>query len=190
MIVSLTEVRRYINEDVAATSTDALYTQFINEAENYINNYVRFNVASGTRTIEFSNNDTMDALRYLINDKNVTAITSFSTKSSPLDSYVVIDSSEYALLNENHLTYFYSNSSFNLLNKLVYTAGYTTIPDVIKSVCIEMVAMKIKESGFGKSALGLSQSAENHNNFAITTQYKDLFSKWHNLLNQYKLHLI
>ena len=190
MIVSLVEVKRYNNIDTSNVDNDTLFTQFINEAENYINNYVRFTVASGTRTVEFSNNDTMDALNYLINDRNITAITSISTKSLPTESYTVIDSSQYALLNNSHLTMFYCNSSFGLINKLVYVAGYSTIPDVIKQVCIEMVTMKIKESGLGKSILGLAQLSENHNGVAITTQYKDLFTKWHNLLDQYKLHLI
>jgi len=188
MIVSLVEVKRYMNFDTAVTTNDTLLTQFINEAESYINKYLRFDVASGSRTINFG----YQSGTYLfINDMNVTAITSLKYKSLPTESYTTVSSSKYAIQKIKGLYYLYCENGFGYdINELIYTGGYSTIPDVIKSVCIEMVAMKIKESGFGKSQLGLSVQTENHNNVAITNQIQSLYSKWHNMLNQYKLPLI
>ena len=188
MIVSLVECKRYMNFDTAVTTNDTLLTQFINEAENYINRYVRFNVASASRTIEFG----YQSGNYLfLNDMNVTAITSLKYKSLPTESYTTVSSSKYAIQKIKGLYYLYCENGFGYdINELVYTAGFSTIPDVIKSVAIEMVVMKYKESGVGKSQLGLSVQTENHNNYSVTNQIQSLYSKWHNMLNEYKLPLI
>lgn len=191
MIVSLTELKRYLNVANAVTTNDTLYHSFIDEANVFINNYLRYNVESGSRTIEFMISDTLDSgSSYIINDKNITAITTLKGKSNVLDSWVTVSSDNYTYFTNNHLTYLHNNAGFSKINQLVYTAGYTTIPDTIKAVCIEYCFMKIRESGIGKNILGISQIAENHNGISQTTQFKDLTAKWYGMLQPYRVHYI
>lgn len=191
MIVSLGELKRYLNVASGVTTNDTLYDSFIHEATVFINNYLRYNVESGSRTIEFMISDTLDSgSSYIINDKNVTAITTLKGKSNVLDSWVTVSSDNYTYYTTNHLTYLHNNAGFSKINQLVYTAGYTTIPDAIKAVCIEYCFMKIRESGIGKNILGISQVAENHNGISQTTQFKDLTAKWYGMLQPYRVHYI
>ncbi len=186
MIISLTELKNYLN--VSGTTNDTFYTQLINEATNYINNFVRYNVESGSRTIYFSS---QSGCYLFLNDINVTAITTLKYKSLPTENYTTVSSAKYALQKIQGLQYLYCEDGYGYeINELVYTAGYSTIPDVIKNVAIEMVTMKIKESGLGKSQLGLAVQTETRNNVTETNQIQSLQNKWHNMLQPYKLMLI
>lgn len=71
---------------------------------------------------------------------------------------------------------------------LSYKTGYSTVPQDLKMVCLEMTAMKWKESN--RSNIGLlGESSKTTTGMSTTTtrQLLDLNDKWKRVLNRYRL---
>ena len=185
MIVTLNELKQYLNLKTAVTTNDTVLTSFITQSQSEIKDYLRFEPESGTRTIYFNSNS---GLYYQINDVNITAITSLAYRNLPTESYTTVSSSLYATQQISGLTWLYCSNGFAYdINRLIYVGGYTTIPDTIKAVCLEKAAIKYKNSGIGESNLGLQQRGENVASTSMTTIYKELQNKWNTMLDPYRL---
>ena len=61
------------------------------------------------------------------------------------DSSTEIDSSDYRVVDQTHITYQSNFNSGNQNLKIEYTAGYSTVPLDIKQVCIAEVARNLRD---------------------------------------------
>jgi hypothetical protein len=74
--------------------------------------------------------------------------------------------------------------------KITAAVGYVAadIPDDIISVAIEMVAFKFKESVVGENILGKGSVGTSQSGASSTTSYLDMWSKWKERLNRYRVY--
>jgi len=72
--------------------------------------------------------------------------------------------------------------------KLSYKAGYSTIPQDLKMVCLEMVAMVWKESNrSGIGLLGESSKSSSGLGSSVTRSLMDLNPRWEKVLGRYRM---
>ena len=72
--------------------------------------------------------------------------------------------------------------------KLSYKAGYSTIPQDLKMVCLEMVAMVYKESNrSSQGILGMATTTDTYAGGAATKAFRDLSPKWEKVLDRYRM---
>lgn len=186
MIVSLDSVKSYLK--ISGTSIDTLLTTFINQSQKEIEKYINKNLDYGSKTIYKS---VKDNSTLLLIDDNVNSITSLSYRANPLDSWTLISSDLYTIvLNDNYFIY-YDLFETSKEYKIVYNGGWSTIPDDLQSVAIEMTAIKLNESGEGKNVIGINQIANGFSGNNETTSFIDLFEKrWKRILSKYKVYYI
>lgn len=74
--------------------------------------------------------------------------------------------------------------------KLTYRAGYSTIPQDLKVVALEMVAMMWKESNRGSGLLGESNRTTSGLGQSYTKSLIDLKPQWVKVLNRYRIPMV
>lgn len=69
--------------------------------------------------------------------------------------------------------------------RIEYVAGYETVPDDLKILCLEKVAQMFKESGKGDSRFGLT-AASSTANMGTNVSFKDMNPQWSAVLKRYR----
>ena len=88
---------------------------------------------------------------------------------------------------------YYLNNSYtaNYIYKITYASGYTTAPDDLKQVMIEMVTTIFKESDIVGSVkggrLGVDSVNESVEGMSNNIKYKDLTERHRTILSKYKI---
>ena len=73
--------------------------------------------------------------------------------------------------------------------KIIYNCGWSSIPSDIQQVCLEMVAMRLKESkakGPSENTLGKSSVSASGPNASGSTSYEDMWPRWARVLDRYR----
>ena len=192
-IISYEEALSYLQKDTAEVKEKDVINQFILAAQAMIESYCGQEILQGDRTLFFQQNQYENS-KHLAH-KEVTAIKSVKSKGNPLSSFITIDSSLYSLIemNNNFFVYFESFMPCNCY-EIVYTSGFTDIPDVIKQVAYEMVSIMQKESNYAPHPrLGLNADTTTMSNQGITTNTQFTASsvmetKWRKMLSNYTIY--
>lgn len=159
-MITTTELKQYLN--ITDSTLDSFLSNVITHCTAKIEAEICTSLSSSSRTRYFNGNS---MTLYLINDLNVTALTSLRYREDPTDSWTTISPSLYGIHNVGLLHYVYFSDVFDssYTYELVYTAGYSTIPTDLKTLCIELSASWFNDSEHGKGRLGLnSQSITIH----------------------------
>ena len=75
--------------------------------------------------------------------------------------------------------------------RLSYKAGYSTVPQDLKIVCLEMTAMMWKESNrSSQGILGMSTTTDSYQGGAATKTFRDMKPLWAKTLNRYRIRTV
>lgn len=143
MLITNDEVKEYIS--YTDTDIDTPIDNVISRVNNEVLNMIGQQIETTTTDVIIRGINKSECL--LVNTP-VTAINSLSYRATPLDSWTVISSSEYALQVREGLTYwiYYNTFSSSYEYKANITYGYASVPEAVKSVAIDMTIDKLLES--------------------------------------------
>jgi len=171
-LITTAQLKSYLK--ITTNDLDTFLATLIDQAENEITYYVGTALGSSSKTALFGGNSL--SIRYM-GKLLVTAISSLSYRVTPLDSYVTISSIDYTFYEENGLHWLHYDGIFTAgyQYKVVYTSGYTTIPSDLQAVCLEMCAVKYRDSRQGQNTLGQASVVVNVAGVNSQTSYISLW---------------
>lgn len=171
-LITNTDVKNYLS--ITGSTYDAIITDYIAKATNQLLDMIGQNIESTTVDIYFKGDGKSE---YLIPYHPVTLVNTLSYRVSVLDAWTVIDSDDYKLFERDGCYWIY-NSSFakDYQYKANVTYGYSTIPEAIKMIAVEMTTDKLLDSNVAEINSqfrhGLISRAESVNGFTGTTAFK------------------
>lgn len=180
-LITNADIKTYLG--ITEATYDATITAYIGRVESEIKDMIGQSVEKVANfDIIFKGNGKP---RYLLNNSPVTAINSLSYRATPIDSWVVIASSDYTMYQTENLYWvYYSSFSESYEYKANIDYGYTNVPEVVKQVAIEMTVDKLLDSNalaFNEQFRhGLVSRAESVNGYTGTTTFKTA-DYWHRL---------
>lgn len=192
MITELSKIKNYLK--INGNDFDDLLYNLSLSAEKQLTNYLNQNIEQTTVSIILNGSGTR--LLLIPSYHNITAFSAIYYRNTLSDSFVSQTLSDYTLVKIENIDYIYTNSVFiaGLANyKITITYGYGTdsIPDDIKHVLKEIIAVNFKKSDLGGGIkggnLGLNSISESVNGVNYNTSFKDLFTTEHKfILDKYK----
>jgi len=188
-MVDIEDIKTYMNivEDDYDTIIEAILNSVIAICNNYTNN-----VLDGSVVTEYyaANGDGVLILKhYPCSDlSEVIEIDPFNNVETELETSAFYLGTAY----KSNLLYYLNNSyTANYIYKLTYASGYTTAPDDLKQVIIEMVTTIFKESDIVGNVkggrLGVDSINESVEGMSNNIKYKDLTEKHKIILSKYKI---
>lgn len=187
---------------ITGSTLDTTLESWINEASDWVENYINNKVVEQSISSEYHDGDDGDRLytRYFpitqlsteTSPTNAQKLASLQYRNDPDSSWVDIET------NINHISVNKEDSFIGLYDEVVpygwqnikisYKAGYnsTDIPLEIKTVCAEIVQMRYNESKQGNDQLGRGNSSLNQGGGSVSVSYKDMFPKWKDILSRYR----
>lgn len=184
-LITNTDVKNYLS--ITGTDYDTIITDYIAKATNQLLDMIGQNIEATTLDVYFKGDGKAE---YLIPYHPVTLVNTLSYRVSVLDDWTVIDSDDYKLFERDGCYWIY-HSSFakGYQYKTNITYGYSTIPEAIKMIAIEMTVDKLLDSNITDSnngfRHGLISRAEAVNGFTGTTAFKT--SDYEYRLGKYKV---
>lgn len=187
-MITLTELKSYLN--ITDTSKDVFLQSCIDSSVKEIEDFCNRKISTGTYT-EFLDGNSKSEI-YLRNTpiNTITSISYFDgydtydnifiSGDTPLNSAQIISQSNSVRLLKG---YFFYKGCKNI--KIVYTAGYSTTPDDIKSVLLEIASLKYYNSPLsGHARLGKASD-----NTSSATGESTSYEKpdWKTVLSKYRL---
>ena len=193
-IVNLEQLRDYLGKSLSDIGSDDLMTAAVNAASDTIERYTRR--AFKERTIENEIYDGkgkhyLDLLSTPVISLKGPATSDVQWRPAPdrdwedLESeirFIMIKPAQPWRISLWRLTFF--SGSQNI--KVSYKAGYATIPSDVQLVCLEMAAIKFKESGRGDGRLGRTSISNTTSGVATTDSFSDLEERHRRLLARYR----
>lgn len=173
--VTLNEVKLWLSIDSANTNNDTLLTSLISSASSWVENWVNRTLSSATYSERYNGTGNYSMM---VKNYPITAISSMTVNGVAVSAS---DGISVGYLFDNNTIIMIGNKiSKGIQNVTVsYTAGYTTIPQDIKQVVIELVGYKFKEM----TRIGLESKTISGE--VTTFSLKDLKEHNKNLLNNY-----
>ncbi len=187
MLITLNELKTFLNIETAETGEDTILTSFITQSQNLIESYLNYTVESASNTAYIiGNNSAVHCFGFV----PVTAISSISRRKTPLEAWETVSSSKYSIYELNGLYNVYYDDVFDYaFYRIIYTQGYSTVPHGIKQCCIELSANMYKT--YTRGNIGISSEIQTNGGAAATTAYKDVWaSLMSNKLSMYRLQTI
>lgn len=138
MIACLLELKTYLG--ITTASEDALLTMLLDSANDFVEGYIGREIASASYTEYFDGDGQREIL---LNNYPVASITSFEENTGTLNVpvWTAIDASTYKLSPNVGKIFMYCFKRRGFQNyKVVYTAGYTTIPGDIKLATLKIAS--------------------------------------------------
>lgn len=199
-IITLAEAKTQLK--ITSSSLDATIEAWVNEASDWIENFINNKVVEQSISNEYYDGDGTNILY-----TNYYPITQLSVESSPTDTqklaslqYRVTPDSSFVDVetNINHIKLNDKNSYIELYDevfdigwnniKVSYKAGYTSanLPLEFKTVCSEMVQTRYNESKQGADQLARNSSSLNQGGGSVSVNFKDMFPRWKDILTKYK----
>lgn len=199
-IISVAEAKTQLK--ITSSSLDSTLEVWINEASDWIENYINNKVVEQSISSEISDGDDDNRLypRYF-------PITQLSTESSPTTAQKLAnlqyrDSPDSSWTdiesNINHIAINQRDGYIELYDdifptgwqniKISYKAGYVSadVPLEFKTICAEMVQVRYNESKQGNDQLSRSSTSSNQGGGSSSVSYKDLYPRWQGILSKYK----
>lgn len=189
-ILTSTEVKAYLG--ISGSDKDTLIGTFISDVSLWIEEFTGRKIASQTVTGEIGNGSGTEyhVPKYV----PVTAVTTLQDRETPDDSWAdIVSDSDHILVDQVNGDYIelygdiFPAGSSNI--KLTYTAGYSTVPNTIKQVAYEMVAIRLRESNdpaLGQNRLGMASNSSSQSGVNYSKSYIDLMPKWEKILRPYR----
>jgi len=183
-LVTLALAKSYLKIPALETSQDSIVEFFINAASDYIESEIDRKIKSQTIT-EYQHGRASNIL--VLKQYPVTAISSFATDSAGkfTGSETIVDPAEYTIGDDGNslisLGSFFPKGYNNL--KIVYTAGYATVPSDIQNACLWLVVYyhKMRENGdIGRTSKGKGDESVNILQEA-PMEVKNMFSRYRRL---------
>jgi hypothetical protein len=197
-IVTLAEAKTQLN--VVDSGMDATLETWINESSNVVEEYTERKIVSQAVT-EYHDGD---GSHYLYPEYY--PIVQLSSASTPSDSdklgalqYRTSPDSSWTNIETDvdHIFVDLIRPYIELYDtifpvgkrniKLVYKAGYATVPSEIKKVVLEMVQMVYNEHKGGGDSLGKSNSTNSQAGGNFNTSWIDMDSRWKKVLDRYRV---
>lgn len=175
MILVLADYKRFLN--IESTDTDDILTDVIESAEAEVEAFIRFDLESASHT------DTVDGqgTSFIVLDHTpVTAVTSISYWDGDSwvalvdgDDYVRMEIKDGATIYLDSYTFAEGTSNY----RIVYTAGYSTIPYDLQLGMKKLVRLRWDETPFGANRFGVSSKSnqggvQSNANFDLDTEEK------------------
>lgn len=189
MIVTLNEVKEYLNIDTTNSEYDNILTTLIVSASKEIerlcnqpievNDMVEIINGTGNQYYRFS--------YFPIN--SITSIKYRSNINQNFDDITAIDSNSYTLLKDGNLYVIYYEDSFKTGRynyEIKFSQGYTVVPDEIKTIASEMVQVAFRKTNYKEGTLDVSQFTQNIRAIIHTTQYKNMWDEWLRRLSNFR----
>ena len=187
-MITLTELKTYLN--ITDNSKDTFLQSCIDSSVNEIEDYLNRKLSPDTYVEYLDGNN--KSMIYLRNKpiNSITSIECFDEYDTYEDLFTGSDtaSNSVQIITDDNLIkllkgYFFYNGCKNF--KITYTAGYSTTPDDIKSVLLELASLKYYNSPLSGHAR-LGKASDNINSATgESTTYKD--PNWKTVLNKYRL---
>jgi len=193
MIITLAEAKLYLDIATDSTGYDAFITTLLSVVSNDIVTLCNQEIESTQDTIEVSGNGTALLLIPKFPLISVDSLKERTTINTDYDDITAIASTLYRTIEDKLVKYIYYEYGYSKgysNYQLVYTHGYATIPEDIKLVAKEILALYFKDSdvrgGTKGGHLGLSSITESSQGIAITTTFKNMWSEWEKRLDKYR----
>ena len=191
-IITAAEAKAYMG--LSGSDKDTIIGTFITDASTWIEEYLgRKVVASQTVTEEVGNGTGTEY--FTPKFPPVTAVSTLKSRGSPTGSWaaIVSDSSNILIdpINGDFVELYGTTFPAGRSNiQITYTAGFASMPNEIKQVCYEMVAVRFRDSndpGLGANTIGLDSHSRSSSGGSSTSKtYLDMIPKWEKALAPYK----
>ena len=152
-----------LNEYTQNFETAAYKTTLVGAASDIVEGYLGYTVTSAVRTHELISFGT-DAI--LLPVPNVTAVSTISVDG------VVLSGADYMLLQGRLFAQIIFTNSIPRGNKIAitYTAGFVTVPDIIKTAALRIAALMLEETNgnigtTGKTFADMSKQFISYTNY-------------------------
>jgi len=204
-IVTLAEAKQQLNITTSNTNEDDLLTSWINETSDEVEHYCNRLFVSQSVTSEIHDGDGTSVIypRYFpLQQLSVaTAPTSADIlaavqyRTSPDDTWTDIET------DTDHIFYdtgdtakrcyielydeYFDAGRRNI--KLVYKAGYATVPSDVKKVVLEKIQVRWNESKHGNDWLGQSNINESQVSGSLSLSIQRLDERWNAILDRYRI---
>jgi hypothetical protein len=211
-LLTVAQAKAYLNIGVAATDTsqDDWLQEIISDLSAEVEYYCKRKFA-----IQSISNEIYDGDSWCVDYNgarihvNYFPITQLSTATTPAGSDILAavqyrndpDSSWTNI--ETDTDHIFINSKWDYIElydevfpsgkqniRLNYKAGYSTIPQDIKRIALEMTAMMWKESNRNKGLLGESNKSDSGYGQTLTSTLIDLKPQWAKVLNRYRIPMV
>lgn len=153
MILELVDYKEFLN--ITSSDTDDILTTIAEASEKEIENYLKFDLESETKT-EYYDGSGREVL--VLDCFPVTSVTTVSYWDG--SDWVDLTSSDYnALRIKNQSSIFTDGYTFTkgtMNYKIVYVAGYSTIPSDIQLAMKKITKINWDSTPLGRNALGLN----------------------------------
>lgn len=187
-MITIEEVKRYLNIDDSEVDLDLFLEQCINYTFSEIENYCRQPIAlkEQEKTFKVVGNS------IIFNQYPINEITNVEIYDDYFNLIETVSDTDYILNLQSSLYFLIFNSdSYNGYNaKVTYSCGYNSIPNDLLKVHIEMIAIMFKESdvrgGLGGGRIGLSSNSENINSISTNINFSVPTERWNKILNRYR----
>lgn len=178
-IVTLAEVQSYLNN--SNTSLTAFLTNCISQVQSIFESYIQKPICETSITGLYDGDGTCEL--YTANYP-ILSVSTLQYRSDPTSS-TWTNFVNYILYNDFIKLYNETFAKGTQNIKVVYKAGYYTVPSDIKKIAIEAVAEIYKESGQGNNRLGIeSTNVSEGNSYGDT--YSKLWNDHQKILDLYK----
>jgi hypothetical protein len=181
-LCTLQEVKVYVSLDTdkAVGNIDTLLERLITSKTKAITTYIGYTQILAAEYTEYIDGN---GTQYLF-PSNIPINTVTSVHDSPdwvYDSDSLIDSSYYKIVDKRYIVlngYAFAISNQNV--KIVYNAGYTTIPEDLAQVCIEEVVRTYND----KANIGVSSRTDRHG--GVTKVEKGFMTQSIEIMDKYR----
>lgn len=192
LLISVSEAMDYIRADENDTANSSL-SAFISNAIGYVSDtiesYCNKGIKEQTYIGIYSGNNCNNKL--LTDNYPIHSISSLQYRVSPLDTFQdLVPNLNTFVHNHNYYLRLYSYSfPFGEKNiKIIYNAGYPTIPNDIKQVALEMTQIIYSTSQYGNGLLGYKSQNENPGSLGTskTIDFEPVRKEHRRILDKYK----
>lgn len=189
-LTTLAATKRLLAIDTAATTFDTLLGEKIDEVEKAFTEACGWGILTASYTTYITCHD---ATRYTFDRRPVTAITSLSTPNSfSGDTWTAVSTSDYKLRSTDRGVYYIEKPagfSADLEYKLVYVAGYATIPaDIVGRLAAHAAIEFTKAPGAKKGReLDMVSMGRTDKNIGVSDVFADPDNAWRSLVNRYRV---
>lgn len=191
MLIDKVQLKDYL--DIQTQEYDPFIESIITNNTKIIENYISQPIEATDITRYYDGNDSN---MIMIKEFPVNSISRLEERSTSSATFTALATTDYFLLKGQDITHIYNCNGFTkgISNyKAVFNVGYSSIPEELQQVCIEMSAITFKESaqdgGLKGGRLGVLSLSENVSGISTQTQYKDKWKDWERIMQPYKLPL-
>lgn len=195
-IVTLSELKSYLRK--TDTAQDNFLQDWITIVSGQIERYCgrKFRVQTVTETLDGDGSNTLYTTYFpvtaLAGDTDSEKLSNLQYRNTPDDAWTNIETNINHIFIDSKTPYielydtYFPEGRLNI--RVSYKPGYSTIPEDVKRVACEMVAMVWKESNAGGYfRLGESSTTESVAGTNFTRNFIDLDKRWKAILDSYRV---